>query len=242
MKKNIFLSFFLTFVLLVSGCSCDKFSIDTYNSAVKNYMNSTMLDFSLDITTITEGSNILLSEESTYKFELTTTRKVENFASTIRKYETATNAYGPNGDPQPVYESNRYFKKDTQKFYVYVDSSITDTDSFDTTYEQQYDENSIYHINNIVPTFDEDEIKDFNIVKDKSKKGYSIATFKSVCPAAFECSSETVTYTVTMDKDFYFSKIEFVIENGKKTSTYVYKFNNYNNDVEIVFPGDLDTY
>lgn len=242
MKNRLLLVCVLVLSIFLQACSCDRFDMDTYNSAVKNYTNSIGLDFDITVRTVTEGSNVELLEESQYKYQLTTTRGVKNFASTIKKYEIITTNYGANGDPVKVYELNRYFKEETQKFYINENAVVSNRKVENVTYEEKYDTSSIYHLNNIVPVFTKENMANFKIVKDDSKKGYSIATFDAVCPTAFECGSEIINYTVTMDKDFYFSKIEFAVVNGNKTSSYTYKFNKYNSYVEIVFPNNLNSY
>ena len=53
--KKVFTVVTLIFALLISGCSCDKFDIDTYGSAVKNLKNSTGFEYKLTVTIKTEG-------------------------------------------------------------------------------------------------------------------------------------------------------------------------------------------
>ena len=47
---------------------------------------------------------------------------------------------------------------------------------------------------------------------------------------------------VSLSTYFYFETIEFVVVNGATTTTYQYKFLNFNSDVELVFPAELVSY
>lgn len=245
MKRKLFLIFALICPFFVNACSCDRFDMKTYESAVRNYNNSTGIEYNLTVTEYTEGSNKYLLEESENKFVFSTTKVVLNFASTLKKYEVVSNDFGANSAPQKVYELNRYYKEETGKFYTNeigqnIDNKVTEG----ITYEDKYTENDAYHLNNLVPVFKSENISNFSIVKDENNKGYSIATFTAACPSVAECDEdkEMITYKVTMNKQFYFDKIEFTTVFENKTRTYEYKFLNYNSDVNIVFPNDLVNY
>lgn len=238
MKNKLLLVLTLILCVFVSACSCNKFDIDTYTSTVKNYKNSVGIDYKLVVTTVTNGSNKIISKESSNVYEFSTTREVLNFSSTEKTYEIATSNVGANGDPEKVYEINRYYVGNTGKFHTII-PSINSRNVEDITYEEKYNASSEYHLNNIVPVFNEQDITDFNIEESESKKGYSIATFKAACPTHIASDNELIEYKVTINKDYYFEKIEFTIINGDKTSTYVYTFNKYNNDVKVTFPNNL---
>ena len=256
MKKNLLLVLTIIVSFFVSACSCDKFDISTYESAVKKFENSIGFSYDLTITTYTEGKNIYLLEEGTHKYRLTPNRIVENFLSEIKQYEISSDSFSGDGVPQKVYELNRYYIGEEGKFYIKDIDRKYDPETI--TYEEKYNEDSIYNINNIIPTFGKDFISEFSIVKDEQRKGYSIATFKASCPAKVKCTSDQVTYKVTIDRDFYFSSIEFTynniieevaINNGvaetvelTQTISYKYEFDKYNSEVEITFPNDLDNY
>jgi len=245
MKRKILLVLLLICPFFINACSCDKFNIQTYASAVRNYNKSIGMDYKLTVTTYTEGSNIHVLEESYNKFEFNTAREVLNFASEMNKYEILTDDYGINSAPQKVYELNRYYVGDSGKFYTNEVAHNNDFKQIDNvTYEQKYDVNSVYHINNLVPVFKTEDVANFSIIKDKSHKGYSIATFSAACPSTVSCDEdkEVITYKVTIDKEFYFSKIEFTTVFENKTIEYKYEFNEFNSDVEIIFPNDLVNY
>lgn len=238
MKSKLLFVLTLVFCVFLSACSCNKFSVETYTSAVKNYENSSGVDYNLVITEVTEGSNEIISIESNNVYELSTTRVVEKFASTTKKYRITTSNIGANGDPEPYFEQNRYYSDDNGIFYTIV-PGLNVRQPENVTYEEKYDLTSEYNIRNIIPVFKEENISDFNIKEDKKRDGYSIATFKAACPTALSCDETKIDYKVTIDKNYYFSKIEFTIVSGLKTSSYVYSFNKYNNDVVVDFPSNL---
>lgn len=243
MKRKILLILLLIFPFFINACSCDKFDIETYNSAVRNYKNSTGIDYNLTVTTYTEGYNKYILEESSVKYIFNTTKEVLDFSSQLKKYEVITNQHVANSAPQKVYELNRYYKGSEGKFYTNEIALNNDFKQVEqTNYESKYTKEDADHTDNIVPVFDGADITEFSIVKDKANKGYSIATFKAACPSVLTCDNELVSYTVTMDKGFYFTKIEFTIVNGSKTINYKYEFNKYNSDVKITFPNDLVNY
>ncbi len=241
--KKIWMVILLVVPFFINACSCDKFDINTYASAVRNYNNSVAIDYNLTITTRSSGSDNYELEESNYNYEFSTTKQVLNFASTLKKYKIIVSSSGTESAPQKEYELNRYYKSDVQKFYInriaYVDNKRVEN----ITYENKYDSTSPYHVNNLVPVFDADKITEFSITKDSANKGYSIATFKGACPTTIECDASTlVSYKVTINREFYFDKIEFTIVNEEKTIEYKYEFLNYNSDVTVNFPNDLDSY
>lgn len=238
MKSKLLFVLTLVFSVFLSACSCNKFNIETYNSAVKNYEYSSGIDYNLVITEVSENSNEIISIESHNLYELSTTRIIENFASTTKKYRITTSDIGANGDPEAYFEQNRYYNQSKGIFYT-IAPSLNVRQPENITYEEKYDLSSEYNIKNIIPVFKEEDISGFNIKEDKKHDGYSIATFTAACPAALSCDEKKIDYKVTIDKNYYFSKIEFTIVSGVKTSTYVYSFNGYNNDVVINFPSDL---
>lgn len=238
MKSKLLFVLTLVFCVFLSACSCNKFSVETYTSAVKNYENSSGVDYNLVITEVTEGNNEIISIESNNVYELSTTRVVEKFASTTKKYRITTSNIGANGDPEPYFEQNRYYSDDNGIFYTIV-PGLNVRQPENVTYEEKYDLTSEYNIRNIIPVFKEENISDFNIKEDKKRDGYSIATFKAACPTTLSCDETKIDYKVTIDKNYYFSKIEFTIVSGLKTSSYVYSFNKYNNDVVVDFPSNL---
>lgn len=260
MKKKVLLPLLMIFTFFVNACSCDKFDIDTYVSAVKNFNNSTGFSYELIVTTETEGENKYYLEESIHKYKVTPTRIVENFLSEMKRYEISKDSFSGNGAPVKVFELNRYYKGEEGNFYVNeVYGNKDDKDVESTTYEEKYGENSEYNLKNIIPTFSEEFIGDFNIEKLDGKKGYSVATFKATCPAFAECADDyVVKYKVVINKQFYFDSIEFSYEikeektevvNGETVFDTIitkvdckYTFKGYNGDVEIVFPNDLANY
>lgn len=242
MRKNLFLSILLLFTLLVGACSCDKFNIETYNTAVRNYNNATAIEYDLTVTRYTKGETSYILEESINKYELSTIREVINYGSSLKRYEITTSDYGPNGAPVSVYELNRYYKREANSFYTntIVPGAINNKEITNESYDQKYDITSEYNINNIVPVFNEENISNFSIIKDESRKGYSIATFESKYPSYSNESTAIVTYTIYINKDFYFDKIEYAYESELEKVTYKYEFKNYNSDVVIEFPSDLN--
>ena len=139
MKRKLLLILLLVCPFIVNACSCDKFDINTYTSAVKNYENSTGLDYKLTVTTITDGADTYILQESRNKYKLSTTRKVENFYSTLSKYEVTTNDVTGNGAPQWVYSLNRYYVGETNKFYTNEIANVNNKQVEDKNYEEKYD-------------------------------------------------------------------------------------------------------
>lgn len=254
--KKILMILLLVFPFCISACSCDKFDIETYITATNYYTNSTAVSYKLTKVTETTNENIKLKEEGTYAYEYTSTKNVLNFASIIKKYEIEVKSDGSNGNPNLVFQLDRYYKEN--KFYS--KDAINDKRNVENiTYEEKYDEDSEYFYNNLVPIFAKSNIKDFKIVKEGTKKGYSVATFSAPCPLTSECDGGDIVYTITIDRDFYLNKIEFTtiktIEEAKeatettpfvaavvKTTKYTYEFNGFNSDVKIEFPADLANY
>jgi len=239
--KKILLILMLICPLFVQGCSCDKFDINTYTSAVKRYNDSTGIEYKLTVTTKTEGENEYKLEESTNKYIFSTTKEVKNYSSILREYKVVTNEYGTNSAPLPVSTLERYYKRENTTFYT-NDVTRNEKTAETITYEEKYDEDSKYNVFNLVPVFDSRNIANFSIVKDKKRSGYSIATFDAACPIISPCAEDITTYTVYMDKYYNFNKIEFTTTDGIVTTTYKYEFYKYNSDVKIEFPSDLGNY
>ncbi len=257
--KKILMTLLLILPFCISACSCDRFSLKTYTDAVNHYENSVGLEYTLNKSTLVTDKNIEVQEEGTYMYTFTPLKKVIDFSSVIKKYEIELKTDGTNGNPNKVFEIDRYYKGEEKKFYS--KDGITDKRNVENiSYEEKYDENSEYHISNLVPTFDNDFISNFKITKHESLKKYSVATFTAACPVTSECDEDLeIVYTVTMDSDYYFSKIEFTtIKTLKKaveatedtpavaavvkTVKYTYEFKNFNDDVKITFPNDLVNY
>ena len=137
----------------------------------------------------------------------------------------------------------RYYVGETQKFYTNESSSVRDERQVEEiTYEDKYDELSMYNVNNLVPVFEKEYVSNFKI-EELDGDGNSKATFLAACPTYSDCNvNGVVSYTITMDENFYFKSIEFSVVNGEKTINYTYKFYKYNSKVEIQLPSDLETY
>lgn len=257
--KKILMILLLVFPFCISGCSCDNFDINTYKAAVDYYNNSTGLDYKLTKVTRVTNDYTEIEDEGTYMYKLTPNREVIDFASIINKYEIEVRKDGTRGNPTKVFELDRYYKSSENKFYT--KSAINDKRNVENiTYEEKYDKDSEYHISNLIPTFTTREISNYKIVKQGSLKGYSVATFEAACPATANCDDDLkITYSVTINKDFYFSKIEFTTIKTLKEATeatettpavaavvetvkYTYEFNGFNDNVNIVFPKDLANY
>ena len=259
MKKKLWLVTLVIVTFFINACSCKRVDLRTYNSAVKNFNNSTGYEYTLKITTETNGEGKYYLEEGTHKFRLTPTRIVDNFASQIKQYEISRGEVSGNAAPQLMFELNRYYVGNQNKFYSNHVQGNNDIKSVHSkTYEQMYDENSEYNINNLFPIYGGDYISNFSIVKDENRKGYSIATFSASCPATVECDGDITRYTTTINPDNYFESIKFTVVNTVKqfevvngetveveyvtTTNYEYKFSKYNSEVQIVFPSDLNNY
>ena len=244
--KKLLLAILMIFPLFVSACSCDKFDLSTYESAVKNFNKSTGFEYKLKITTKTQGASSYKREESYNKYLLTTEGNVYDFASEIKDFKIPVDSNGIEGNPRPERTVNRYYVGVTRTFYTKIKEGVSAPSTsvaHDTTYDDIYSEDSNRHnINNLVPTFTKDEITDFHITKLEGSKGYSIAMFKAPAPSYIEYNGEKIEYTVVMDKSFCLDTIVFAVVNGTTTTEYEYTFYNFNNDVNIEFPADLASY
>ena len=68
--KKILLFILMAFPLIISGCSCDKFDINTYVKAVDNFKDSTGYEYTLKITTKVEGQENYVREDFHNKYIL----------------------------------------------------------------------------------------------------------------------------------------------------------------------------
>ena len=239
--RKIFTIAIMFFMLFVNGCSCHKFDEYTYITASNNYLNSVGLDFTLTISNRVAGAPSYESEVALVKYELSTTREVINFYSKKTGYTTVDTGHGAMGAPVSVYEKNHYYVGSENKIYEVTHSvEVDNTTTYEQSYEQYYNkETELYNINNIVPVLDIEHITAFNIEAMEEKDGYSKATFTAPAPAFATSESELIQYTVVMDRDFYFSSIDFTVVNGETSTTYSYVFNGYNSNVVLEFPTNL---
>ena len=232
------------FPIIISACSCDKFNLATYEKAVKNFNNSTGFEYTLTVTEKVEGQNYYTREEIENKYLLKTTGEVNNFSSSLKSYRIDTPENGPESAPSLEYTLYRYYVGETNKFYTREIAKNTEEKGYQSiSYDEKYsDINSEYYSKNLVPVFVKNQVTGFSISNIEGKDGYSTSLFTAPVLSCFESDSEQTLYAVSMDDDFYFYTIEFAIVNGKTTTTYQYKFLNYNSDVNIDFPLDLVSY
>lgn len=245
MKKLLLMILMILPLVIVSGCSCNKFDLSTYESAVKNYNNSTGFEYELIVTTKVDGNDYYIREESKNKYLLTTTGVVYDFASELKSYKILTPANSPEGAPSLVYTLNRYYVGEENKFYTkeIAENSRELKSVENVSYTDKYsDPTSPYNRANLVPVFSSADLGGFQISSIESKSGYSTSLFTAPVPSHLTSTEEVALYSVTMNKDFYFETIEFVVVNGATTTTYQYKFLNFNSDVELVFPAELVSY
>ena len=243
--KKLLLFVIMVIPLMVSACSCNKFNIGTYESAVKKFDDSIGFEYNLKITTEYANENYYHVETSHNTYMLTTTGEVENFSSKSRKEKTITHELGPNDAPIIEYTAETYYVGSSRKLYKKESLSTGREESSveSISYESKYSNPSDrYNIDNLIPTFAEDEMLDFSISKVEGSEGCSIAVFTASIPSYISSDEDTTVYSVTMDKDFYFSSITFSVIVGDKTITYEYQFINFNSDVVVTFPTNLEDY
>lgn len=245
MKKLLLMILMILPLVIVSGCSCNKFDLSTYESAVKNYNNSTGFEYELIVTTKVDGNGYYIREESKNKYLLTTTGVVYDFASELKSYKILTPENSPEGAPSLIYELYRYYVGEDNKFYTkeIAENSRELKNVENISYTDKYsDITSPYNKANLVPVFASADLGGFQISNIEDKNGYSTSLFTAPVPSHLTSTEEVALYSVTMNKDFYFETIEFVVVNGATTTTYQYKFLNFNSDVELVFPAELVSY
>ena len=243
--KKLLLALFMIVPFFVSACSCDKFDIKTYETAVGNYTRSTGFKYKLRVTVKPEGASEYKREESINSYILTPDGSVEDYASELKKFKIPVDKNGVEGNPSLTSTIYRYYVGATGKIYTKIKegSSAPVTSSVVKRYEEEHsgttDKNNL---KNLVPIFATSEMDEFHILKLSGSKGYSIATFDAAVPAHIECTEDLTTYTVIMNKSFQFSSIAFSVVNGTTITEYEYTFYDYNSDVVIDFPTDLVSY
>lgn len=258
--KKILLILLLIFPFCISACSCDNFDFNTYETAVKYYNNSVGIDYTLTKVKTVTNAEKEIHEEGSYKYTFTPNKKVIDFSSIIKSYEIEVKKGNPNSNPSNLIRFDRYYKNENSTFYERDVKNDIRKKYSNTSYEDMYDSNSEYNISNLVPTFTSESISNYKIVKHESKKGYSIATFEAACPSFAKCDEDLkIKYTITIDRDFYFNKIEFTTVYTIKakveatdtteaedaileTTKYTYEFNKFNENVVVEFPNDLANY
>lgn len=242
--RKLLLGFILIFSFIIGGCSCDKFDIKTYESAVKNYKNSTGFEYRLTVTTKVENQNYYIREEIKNKFILKTTGEIYDFSSEQKSYQIMTPDNAPESAPSLIHTLNRYYRGEQNKFYTQEITNYREIKNVESiSYENKYNDiNSEYNFLNIVPVFSINDISQFKISDMSSKNGYSSASFVAPVLSCFESDVETISYEVTMNKNFYFHTIKYTIVSDDTTTTYEYEFLNYNSKVDIKFPADLANY
>jgi len=243
--KKLLLIILMIFPFIVSACSCDNFNMATYEKAVKNYNNSTGFEYTLTITKRVEGQNYYTREEYKNKYLLKTTGEVENFSSELKSYRIDTPQDAPESAPRLIYTLYRYYVGETNRFYTrQIGENLSEVKGYkNNSYDEEYsDINSQYNIKNLVPVFQKNQLTGFSISNIDGKDGYSASLFTAPVLSCYASDSEETLYAVTMDKNFYFYEMEFVLEKDSSTATYEYKFLNYNSDVNIEFPIDLVSY
>ena len=155
--RKILISLLAIFTLFVGACSCDKFTIDTYEIAVSNFKESTGFEYTLKVTTKVEGQEYYEIEEYHNKYVLKTTGKVDKFASTLKISRVATPLNGPEGNPITVFTSERYYVGENNTFYEKDAEKGLPVETFayaDKSYEQMYsDINNKNNVNNISSLF-----------------------------------------------------------------------------------------
>lgn len=258
MKKKIVTLLMTLALLFVNGCSCDKFDLETYQSAVDHLNNSLGVSYDLTVTIETEGKNEYYLEESSQQYIFKPNRKVEQFASNFAVYKIEKDSYSGDSAPYPITKLNRYYKEENNTFYTNViEGTTNDKKAKVISYEDMYDIESEYNVHNLFPVFSSEFVSEFKIEKDESRDGYSIAYYKAECPAYLECDGDIISYKATIDDNFYFRTIDFVCEKSIEESvfedgeiktktfiekrTYSYVFNKYNSEVLVNYP-DLTDY
>lgn len=242
--KKVLIILMMFIPLFISACSCNNFNLKTYETAVKNFNNSTGFEYELTITKKVEGQEYYEKEYSKNKYLLTPTGEVYDFASELKHYRIGAPLNGPEEDPYLEYTTERYYVGEENMFYTKVVEGVREMkDKQYISYEEKYSNlNNQYNIKNLVPVFKKDQLTGFKISSFEDKDGYSTSLFSAPVPSFLESDEETTLYSVTINKKFYFYTIEYVVIDGSDTTTYEYKFLNYNSKVSIDFPADLVNY
>lgn len=244
--KKILLFLLMVFPFMVGACSCDNFSLSTYESASKNFKDSTGYEYELVVTTEIDGQSYYTRDEYKNKYILKTTGEVYNFSSELKSYNVSNpTSTSPSGSYSLAYTLHRYYVGEQEKFYTKVKEGNTPEVKAveDISYDAKYsDDNDKYNTKNLVPCFTKDQLTGFQISNASGKDGYSTAIFTAPVLSYLESDEDVTLYTVTIDKNAYFNEITFVVVKGAKTTTYEYKFLKFNSNVNIEFPADLANY
>ena len=243
--KKFLLAILMFFPLVCSSCSCHSFDLETYESAVTNFKNCTGLEYELTITTKVEDQLYYIKDEYKNKYVFSTTGKVIDFSSEMKRYKISTPLNSPEGTPMLMSTLNRYYVGEEGKFYIKtVEENSRENKNVEViTYEEKYaGEKDLYNSKNILPTFAGNDLGNFQIGDLETRDGYSTSIFNAPVPSYLTSTETSVLYSVTMDKDFFFDTVSFVVINGKTATSYEYRFLNYNSAVTIRFPQDLGSY
>lgn len=244
--KKVLLFICLTFSLVINGCSCNKFDISTYESAVENFKDSRRYSFELTVTKEIKDQPYYTKDVYENMYMFTTTGAVNNFSSVLKSYKiTNPTSTSPSGNYELFSTVSRYYVGVENNFYTKVKEGVAPEikNKRYISYEENFaDSKNIFNINNIVPLFEAESLNNFKISGSKNKKGYSEATFTAPIANFVESEAETATYSLIINKDFYFKTIKFVVVTETVKLTYEYNFKAYNNTVNIEFPADLINY
>lgn len=243
MKKIKLLSLLLAFPLILSGCGCNRISQETYTRAVDNFNNTDALEFSRIEVITKDGEKFYERKKIDSKIVFGPNKSV------IKMYYSLLVTEGSTGGSST--ETNKYLQYHyvNNYLYTYLKEGGNQLDEYKEkigAYDNAFNINTcedndcmLLIDKNIAPVFKIDSLENFEISKD------GVAKFKSSCPSFENCDSnnELIDYVVTVDKDANIKTISYDIKKNDITYSIKYSFSAYgSNNVDIVFPGNLDTY
>lgn len=245
MKKSRIVSILSLFVVLISGCSCNKVSEETYANAVNIYETTDAIEFTRIETITTEGVDTYTRVKIEAKYTFDINKKVMEMEYT--RNEADISSAGNNiSDKTTQY----YYDGIANVLYTHLpnisggekikETNITYEEKFNVNVSQGYELLMIKGY--FAPIFKLNEAADF-VIEDQD--GGAVVRLMAVCPNFENCkdSSEVLIYKYTIGKDGTIQSLSYEIENDNVVRKVNYKFHNYgSNNVKIVTPNDLEGY
>ena len=232
------------FALLVTGCSCSKATEKTYENAYSVYKNTDAIKFTRIEEIRETGKTTYLQKRVDASFLFDTNGEVVKMHYTL-KYTDVSNS----GSSSLKQTNEYYFDRNLQEFYSYSKVGATQeikNKEHIAHYSDKIDINKcdnrdcyLMILANLTPIKRLDEVTGFTI---EDENGEGIVSYTAVCPSFEECnnSSQTLDYSLTIDKKGNISRLSYVIPNEDLETTVKYTFHGYgSNNVSIDFPNTL---
>ena len=245
MKKIKILSILSIFGVLISGCSCNKVSDETYANAVNIYETTDAIEFTRIETITTEGIDTYTRVKIEAKYTFNINKEVMEMEYS-RNEADITSAGNNISDKTTKY----YYDGNARVLYTHLPNVVGGEKVKETnvTYEEKFNVNVSqgYELlmikGSFAPIFKLNEATDF-VIDDQD--GGAVVRLLAVCPNFENCkdSSEEIIYKYVIGKSGTIDSLSYEIENDGVVRKVNYKFHNYgSNNVKIITPNDLVGY